>query len=106
VKESMADDDSVFYFYKKMIAYRKSNLSMIYGEYIPLDAENEKVYSYLRKGDAGEFLVMLNFTGEMVPVPALNETADRQMELEIGNYIDKGDNKTLRSYEARIYKVL
>ncbi|MGB6153877.1 MAG: alpha-glucosidase [Pricia sp.] len=53
--------DSILNFYRKMIALRKANPTLVYGDYECLDLENDSIFAYRRFNDAHEFLVLHNF---------------------------------------------
>ncbi|TXT08800.1 hypothetical protein VHUM_02928 [Vanrija humicola] len=57
-----ADPDSVWNFYARLLRLRKERLALIYGTFVPLDAESDDNYSYIRHDEAtGEkYLVLLN----------------------------------------------
>lgn len=59
----LADQDSVYY-YKKLIELRHTMPLVTDGIYELLDAANEKVYAYLRKGEGETLVVAANFTAE------------------------------------------
>lgn len=66
VAAQVKDPDSVFSFYKKMLALRREYPSLVYGKFVPIDEDSNENYSYLREWDeTGEkLLVMLNFKRE------------------------------------------
>lgn len=107
VERALADPDSVFYYYQKLIALRKENLIMAYGEYELLLPEDEFIYAYTRKLDDEKWLVLLNFSDALQTVPLPEELASVR-ETIISNYPDEpaaGERGTLRPYEARVYRL-
>lgn len=98
----LADKDSIFHYYKKLIQLRKQYPVFVDGEYCPLMEEDENIFAYLRRGEEEELLVLCNFFKDQVSckVPRGWESA----ELLIGNYAEAGAKEILRPYEARIYK--
>ena len=66
VRTESTDPQSVLSFYKKLIALRRSDLSLRDGRYLPLNLEDTSVLSLLRKkgGSAEAILVVLNMSGE------------------------------------------
>ena len=62
------DPDSVLNFYKKMIALRKENKCLLYGEFIPVYADN-KLIIYQRKYESELYTIALNFSSNVVKVP-------------------------------------
>lgn len=97
-ERALADPDSVFYYYQKLIALRKQYDIFRDGDFCLLDAENEKIFAYIRTLGEHKLLVVCNFTAETVDfaAPAEFETA----QVLIANYPDGGD--ILRPYEAKM----
>jgi oligo-1,6-glucosidase len=61
VAKLRADPDSVWNFYARLLRLRKERLALIYGTFIPLDADADDNYSYLRHDEAsGEKYLVLN----------------------------------------------
>lgn len=60
------DESSVWAFWKKQLQFRKEHKNVfVYGDYEEVDAENEKVFAYVRTGtDGSKWLVVLNWCGE------------------------------------------
>jgi len=48
VKQAMADPDSIFHYYRRLIALRKQHDIMVYGEFVPLMEDHPQIYAYLR----------------------------------------------------------
>ena len=59
------DKNSVLNHYKKIIQLRQKSIyseCLIYGEFIPVESENDKIIGYLRKDDSYELLCLNNFS--------------------------------------------
>ena len=95
---ALRDPDSVFNYYKKLIALRKALPVFKDGTFTLLCPEDESVFAYTRDTDTEHMLVVCNFTGEdaAFTVPEAYESA----ETLIANYKDSAD--VLRPYEARV----
>lgn len=93
---ALADPNSVFYYYQKLIQLRKSYDIFREGMFCLVEPENEKVFAYIRKSQAAKLLTVCNFTGEEVAFAVPEEFA--QAQKLIGNYADR--NWNLRPYEA------
>ena len=93
---ALRDPDSVFHYYRKLIALRKALPVIREGSFTLLQPEDEKVFAYTRDFEKGHLLVVCNFTGEQLDweVPE-NFHGSR---LLIHNYHD--DQPGLRPYEA------
>lgn len=106
VKEALADPNSIFYFYKKMLAFRKEHLTFVYGEYKDLHPTNEQIYAYRRSDENETFLVILNFSSETVDFNLPEHYGE--LELCISNYggVDEGilEKVKMMPWEGRIYR--
>jgi oligo-1,6-glucosidase len=65
---AVADPDSVYHFYRRLIALRHDEPAVVYGDFTMLLPDDERLYAYTRRHGATELLVIGNFTGESVPV--------------------------------------
>ena len=93
---ALADPDSVFYYYQKLISLRKSLDVFRSGSFTLLCPEDEKVFAYTRDTDKGHLLVVCNFSGEEVGFDWPENFCNA--EKLIANYADRSE--TLRPYEA------
>ena len=93
---ALADENSVFHYYRKLIALRKRTPVIQRGSFALVDAQNEKVFAYTRDLEDQKLLVVCNFTAEEVDFPIPGEFADA--ETLISNY--PGRTSRLRPYEA------
>ncbi|WP_242691482.1 glycoside hydrolase family 13 protein [Desertivirga arenae] len=97
------DPGSILNYFRKLIKYRKSDLTLIYGTYTLIDRENPNVYAYKRQLDDEVLLVVLNFKPHESTV-SLPDIDLSSAKLIISNYEDmKGRYDKLRPYEALIY---
>ncbi|OMD78530.1 glycoside hydrolase family 13 protein [Paenibacillus odorifer] len=105
VEQALADSDSIFYYYQRLLALRKKNPIMAYGEYKLLLPEHEDIYAYTRTLDDEKWLVLLNFN-EIPQTVDLSAELSKATELIIGNYPDDAPTRELlRPYEARVYRL-
>ena len=108
VKKCLADPDSVFYYYQKLIALRHEMPVITEGRYVLVDPANEKVYAYLRKDENESLLVVCNFTDETIEYPVGEYLEGRAGELVISNYeeaaADVSDSIKLMPYGAYVYR--
>ncbi|MBT2655926.1 alpha-glucosidase [Bacillus sp. ISL-18] len=108
VQEALKDENSIYHYYRKLIALRKKHEVLVYGEYkllLPLDPD---LYVYTRTFEEEMFLIILNFF-DRTPVFTLpEELSSFSAELLLSNYKVEKENLheiTFRAYEARIYKL-
>ena len=108
VKKALADKDSIFYYYQKLIKLRKENPLFVYGKYKLILDDDKEIYAYLREGEEEKLLIILNFF-ENESLFKIPEYVDyNEFELLISNYnpINTKLTKTkLKPFEARVYKL-
>ena len=95
------DDASVLNFFRRMIAFRKEHLTLVYGDYESLQNEDQKIYAYRRWDEENEYLVVLNFSEDTVTV----EAKEANLELLIYNYQDAQNDLNMRPWEAKLFKI-
>ncbi|ASA24044.1 glycoside hydrolase family 13 protein [Paenibacillus donghaensis] len=105
----LADPDSVYHYYKRLIKLRKQNPVIVYGKYQLLLEQDEQIYAFTRELDGERLLVLCNFSQEE-PAFALPEGIDLTgSEVLISNYEVGGEAGLpalkLRPYEARVYRL-
>ncbi|WFA20008.1 alpha-glucosidase [Paenibacillus mucilaginosus] len=111
-EEARRNPDSIFHYYKKLIALRKQHDIMVYGEFISILDEHEQIYAYLRKLGEERWLILLNFAGESAVFELPGSVEGGGGELIIGNYGDAESQAAsvrrvdLRPYEARVYRLV
>ena len=92
----MADPDSVFSAYKKLISLRKSSHALRYGKFIPAKKCPKELFCFTRKGKDGCYYIEINMSDRTVkhgPVPKNKKPV----------YCSYGaTEKKLRPYEANI----
>ena len=101
----MADPDSVFRFYQKLIALRKEYPVIVDGKFTLLFPEDEKVFAYTRSNGDSQLLVLANFSGTEVSCPLPEMWAEGQVlacnyEKESGAGEEAWKSGHLRPYEA------
>lgn len=98
------DPDSVFAYYKKLIALRHTNEVMVNGVYDVLIPDHPQIYAYTRTLGDKQLLVLCNDsdTNASIPAEIQEKIADAQGIL-IQNYKDVKAG-VLRPYEAVVYQ--
>jgi len=101
-KAALADEDSVFHYYQKLIALRKEQPVLVYGHYALLEPDHESLYVYTRTLEEQKMLVICNFTKEEVSYEIPAEFGGKQVL--ISNYGRDGAEGTitLKPYEALV----
>ena len=109
VADALADPNSVFHYYKKLIRLRRENPVIVYGIYDLILASHEEIYAFTRTLEGERLVVILNFSSNS-PVFDLPENITfSRTELLINNYsVDPNEGLrqiTLRPFEARVYRL-
>ena len=97
-KEALEDENSVFYYYQKLIRLRKENPVFVNGKFELLLPEDEKIFAYTRTDEHTKLLVCTNFTDEEVSCSLLEEW--KEGKVLIRNYEGNRVENVLRPYEA------
>ncbi|CAM3210607.1 alpha,alpha-phosphotrehalase [Lactococcus hircilactis] len=86
VKAALADESSIFYTYKKLIALRKMNPWVVDGEF-KLIATADNVFAYVRKYESKSYLVVVNLSDEenefasgFVPRQVVIQNVERKLD--------------------------
>ena len=103
-KNSMADNNSVFHYYKKLIQLRHKYDIIVYGSYDEFFHEDKNLYVYTRSLENQKLFVALNFTKEVHQLKIPDGLDLSGAKLLISNYenSDKIPDQ-LRPYEAIVY---
>ena len=80
------DEFSVLNYYRKAIALRKAQKTLVYGRYVPLDDMNGQHYCYLRTDGEETFLILLNFTRGRIFCILPLVLRGKSVERVLGNY--------------------
>ena len=93
------DPNSVFNYYKKLIALRHTHPIIVYGDFVPLLTDDPQVYAYRRELDGEELTVLCNWTDRNAPCALSAEETGEEL---ISNYPDHKPG-FLFPYEARVF---
>ena len=101
VKKALKNKDSLFYFYKEIIAYRKGNVIIREGKYDLIKSHNKNVYVYSRTYNNSKVIVISNFSNQEQKCPILKDLDIDN--LKISNY--KEHENILKPFETRLYEI-
>ena len=105
--KSVTNPQSVYHYFRKLLALRKQNLAWIYGDYYDLDQQHPSLFCYSRTLGDERFLMVLNFSKQKVDYE-LSENL-RAAKLVTSNYDGNREDDTavlnLKCWEARVYKL-
>ena len=93
---ALADENSVFHYYRRLIELRKQYEVFRRGSFTLLYPEDERVFAYTRDTETEHLLVVCNFSDEALNLDAPENFVGSQVLLT--NYVE--DASELRPYEA------
>ncbi|NHN34640.1 glycoside hydrolase family 13 protein [Paenibacillus agricola] len=110
VKRDLESPNSIYRYYQKLIALRKANPVMVYGDYQDLSEGDPHLYVYTRELDGIRWLIILNHADHETPFTCMAGFDNPNKKLVIANYIDVQQEASiahvmLRPHEARIYSL-
>ncbi|MCS0541468.1 alpha,alpha-phosphotrehalase [Aeromonas veronii] len=103
---ALADQNSVFWHYRDLIALRKSHSIFTQGDYQELLTGHPQIWAYARRANGQTLLVVSNFYGEPMEFALPAELQSAQGRLLLGNYPDspaQPQSGMLRPYESLIW---
>ena len=96
---ALADPDSVFHYYRRLIGLRKTHEAFRKGSFELLLPSDPHIFAYVRRTDRENLLVVCNFSDKEQPLDGIR--VPENAECLLSNYA--GTAKVLRPYEANIY---
>ena len=102
VEKALADKQSLFYTYQKLIALRKEYPCMSEGKYEVMETGNSSVMAYRKYDEQDDFIILVNFSSqEQAYTIAVEEYSIFMNNYENEEAINKG---MLRPFEAIVFK--
>ncbi len=105
----IADYNSVFHHYRRLIELRHTEPAVAYGDFHMLLAYHDQIYAFTRSYGTTELLVLANFSGGPATIEIPDADRWQGTELVLANYpVDAaGDiqHLALRPWEARVYRL-
>ena len=102
-KAAVADTNSIFHYYRRLIELRRSSDLIVQGSYTPLLEEHPNILAYLREWDGRRMLVLTNFS-DQTQTALLDRTLVGAGETLICNYDPR--SKMEASVELHPYEAL
>lgn len=93
----LADPDSVFHYYQRLISLRKTYPVFRDGYFTLLCPEDERIFAYTRDTEQEHLLVVCNFSDEQAAFDLPEEYRDAQVLISNDS---QPETRTLRPYEA------
>jgi len=100
VTDQEEDPHSILQYYRKMIAFRKANKTLVYGEYKDLEPNDSKLFIYKRWDEKNLFLIAHNFSDNS---QEFNSDYIKGLTLSSSNYLSNEKPNSLQPWESRIY---
>ncbi|HFU4077667.1 TPA: alpha-glucosidase [Streptococcus suis] len=102
VEKALADKQSLFYTYQKLIALRKEYPCMSEGKYEVMETGNSSVMAYRKYDEQDDFIILVNFTSDEQAF----EVSSEGYALFMHNYEEAAflAGQLLRPYEAIVLK--
>ncbi len=105
-RQELADPNSIYHYFKRMIELRKKNLAFVYGDYTDLDPTNPFLFVYTRTLGTDQFLVALNFsTNPLAYSLPVGQKTGQLLLSNLGPTEEDASAITLQPWEARIYQM-
>lgn len=107
-KQAVADENSIYHYYRNLIQLRKEQPIIVHGRYDILIPEDENIYVYTRTLGSQKLLVLLNFSKEEQAFEVPVELQGKKYQILISNYDgNEGYDSaiSLRPYEAIVYLI-
>lgn len=104
--QELSDPNSIYNYFRQMLAFRKKTPAMVYGEYKDLDPQNPKVFIYTRTLGNEKYLVILNFSDDSLSYSLPGGLkAGHQQIANLGGGEEGASVLKLKAWEARVYKL-
>lgn len=105
VEEALADENSIFYYYQRLIRLRKQEDILVHGIYELILPDDKIIYAYTRTLNGKVWLIVCNFYGSKASF-----SYNGSGRVILSNYdnpeVQKLDCVTLRPYESVIYELI
>lgn len=109
VARALKDKDSVFYYYKKLIALRHTEEFLTDASYELILPEDTQIFAYLRKTDSTTWVVAANLSEDTLPIERLMQAPElvgrKAVDFKIQNYERTSLEADIRPYEAFMVEI-
>ncbi len=95
------EPDSILNYYRDMIALRKANPTLVYGDYECVDRAHDAIYAYRRWDDHSDFLILHNLS-DTSQIFESNEIQDNFQLLKSNLEINSKENFKLAAWQTKI----
>jgi oligo-1,6-glucosidase len=98
--QALEDTGSIYQYTRGMLALRRSSLAFVYGDYVDLLPLHPRLFVYTRVLGEERFLIVLNFSREVVVWPLVKDAAYARIVLS--NASPESADAELAPWEARV----
>jgi oligo-1,6-glucosidase len=98
------DPNSILNYFRKMVQLRKTEPTLIYGDWQLIDINNPSVFAYTRALEGKKLLVLLNFKAKIAKIDTKGLDLSKAKAL-IGNFATPSVSGQLKPYEAVILEL-
>jgi oligo-1,6-glucosidase len=105
-KEALADENSVYHYYKTMLALRKKTPAFVYGDFEDIDPRHVSLFAYTRTLATESYLILLNFSRDRISYTLPGNL--KAGSLLVSNSDTKEEDTAafgLDPWEARVYRL-
>jgi oligo-1,6-glucosidase len=104
-KDALADPDSIYHYYRRILALRKETPVFIYGDFRDLDPQHPLVFVFTRTLGTESYLIILNFSRSVISY-RLPEGLTAGSLVLANSETREANSATLHleAWEARIYR--
>ena len=100
------DQNSVLNHFRKMVALRKDNLLLVYGNYEIIQQEHPTIYAYSRTLEDQQMIILLNFSELESSISLPNFNHNKEVLINNYNEFSVDENTiSLKPYQAVVLKV-
>jgi oligo-1,6-glucosidase len=104
-RAALADPDSVFHHYRRLIELRHAEPAVAFGDFAMLLEDDPQVYAFTREFEGTELLVLVNVSGEAASAGGIPDAdAWAGAELVLTNAEPEPRGLELGAWEARVYR--
>jgi oligo-1,6-glucosidase len=101
---AVKDPDSVYHFYRQLIALRHEEPAVVYGDFTMLLPHDERLYAFTRTHGDTSLLVIGNFSGEAAPAEIDDAAAWAAAELLLTNAAAPSGGLVLQPWQVVVYR--
>ncbi|MFE9641091.1 alpha-glucosidase [Nocardiopsis alba] len=101
---AVADPDSVFHHYRRLIELRREDPIVVYGRYSPLMEDDPRVFAYTREWEGRRLLVLANWSDREASVEEVEDVVRPEGRMLLGTHPEpERVLAPLRPWESRVH---